>query len=411
MRDDMKVSLGKMKDGKKDGKWTEWYNNGRKELEGTYKKGRREGKWTWWYENGQKQKEGTYKKGRRYGLWTIYMEDGWKLSEIKYIDDDNYEFKTYNKDGSLDYSHIFKDGKIFSGVVESFKKTTVYFSLFDANVVIDSDTMIHNHYENGEIMKMVYLDNSTKDTVKVEDCTKGECEEVKDGSKDEENNNDDTHLSLILDRMLPEADNCQNNNYNGLVKINFGEDKNLIPYDEPYPISFWLKVVDNLINSGAAYIIFNSEVSNISSRYKDILKQYPNVYRTVKNSLTSSSIFHVGNKKYDIPDSLVTDFLGKYPDAVKYSSTSYSTDFCPDKIGDIGEYPLAYIIDTKDVDMSDPTEDLDWMGQFIPGKIPEWIEAIEDLGERQEVMELMGVGGEFDVTKSPFYKQVVLIGF
>ena len=177
--------------------------------------------------------------------------------------------------------------------------------------------------------------------------------------------------------MLPEADNCQNNNFIGVQKIKFEDEQNLIPYDSPYPMGFWLELIGNLVNSGAAYIILNSEVCNIKRwYYEDILKQYPNVYQTVK-----------------------------------ISSTSYSTDFCPDKIGDIGEYPLALIIDTEDVDLRDPLKDIDWMIQFLPGQIPEWIEAIEDLGERQEMMELMGVGGEFDVTKSPFYKQVVLIGF
>tara|TARA_B100002003_G_scaffold6426_1_gene5745 strand:- start:88 stop:621 length:534 start_codon:yes stop_codon:yes gene_type:complete len=177
--------------------------------------------------------------------------------------------------------------------------------------------------------------------------------------------------------MLPEADNCQNNNFIGVLKIKFEDEQNLIPYDSPYPMGFWLELIGNLDNSGAAYIILNSEVCNIYKwYYEDIVKQYPNLYQTVKNS-----------------------------------STSYSIDFCPEKIGDIDEYSLVYIIDTKDVDLSDLNEDIDWMGQFIPGHNPEWIDAIEDLGERQEIMEAMGITGEFDVTKSPFYKQVVLIGF
>ena len=91
---------------KKNEKHIEYFSKGKKMSEGTYKDGKEDGLWTHWWGNGQKQKEGTYKKGRREGKWTIYMEDGWKLSEIKYIDDDNYEFKTYNKDGSLNYSHI-----------------------------------------------------------------------------------------------------------------------------------------------------------------------------------------------------------------------------------------------------------------------------------------------------------------
>ena len=57
--DDMKVPIGKMKNGKKDGLWTSWYENGQKESEETFKDGKRDGLGTWWYENGQKKDEFT----------------------------------------------------------------------------------------------------------------------------------------------------------------------------------------------------------------------------------------------------------------------------------------------------------------------------------------------------------------
>ena len=34
-----KIRLGRMRNGKKDGKWTEWHWNGQKQYEGTYKDG------------------------------------------------------------------------------------------------------------------------------------------------------------------------------------------------------------------------------------------------------------------------------------------------------------------------------------------------------------------------------------
>ena len=40
MVDDMKVPLGKMKNGKKEGKWTFWWKNGQKGYEGTWKNGK-----------------------------------------------------------------------------------------------------------------------------------------------------------------------------------------------------------------------------------------------------------------------------------------------------------------------------------------------------------------------------------
>ncbi len=78
--------------------------------------------------------------------------------------------------------------------------------------------------------------------------------------------------------------------------------------------------------------------------------------------------------------------------------------------GTFPKYSLAYVIDTEDVTLRDPMEDIDWMSQFLPGEIPEWIQAIEDPAERKEMMDAMGIGEEFDITQSPFYNKIVVIG-
>ena len=103
--DDMKVLIGKIKNGKKEGLWTEWYPNkrkleetykhgildgsvslyyvtGQKEWRHTYNSGQFEGLWTYWYENGQREMEGFYKDGWKDGLWTYYTEDG-SVKEVK----------------------------------------------------------------------------------------------------------------------------------------------------------------------------------------------------------------------------------------------------------------------------------------------------------------------------------------
>ena len=52
-------------DGRVDGKWTEWYENGQIKSEGNYKDNKRDGKWTGWYPDGQKMSEENYKDGRQ----------------------------------------------------------------------------------------------------------------------------------------------------------------------------------------------------------------------------------------------------------------------------------------------------------------------------------------------------------
>ena len=75
--------------------------------------------------------------------------------------------------------------------------------------------------------------------------------------------------------------------------------------------------------------------------------------------------------------------------------------------GTFPRYSLSQILDTQDYDLP---EDLDWMSQFIPGEIPEWILSIEDEAERKDMMAMMGLGADFDITQSPFYNKIVILG-
>lgn len=70
-------------------------------------------------------------------------------------------------------------------------------------------------------------------------------------------------------------------------------------------------------------------------------------------------------------------------------------------------FSLSQILDTQDYDIP---EDIDWMSQFIPGEIPDWIKELESASERDEMMEVMGIGKGFDIKKSPFYNKIVILG-
>ena len=75
--------------------------------------------------------------------------------------------------------------------------------------------------------------------------------------------------------------------------------------------------------------------------------------------------------------------------------------------GTFPRFSLSQVIDTQDYELP---EDIDWMSQFIPGQLPDWILQIEDLDERSEMMTMMGLGTEFDIRESPFYNKIVIIG-
>ncbi len=68
--------LWRMMDGKKNGKWTAWYENGQMALEGSYQEDKKNGKWTAWYKNGQMASEGSYQEDKKNGKWTEWYENG-----------------------------------------------------------------------------------------------------------------------------------------------------------------------------------------------------------------------------------------------------------------------------------------------------------------------------------------------
>ena len=98
----LKFVENKNEDGKRDGLWTSWYENGQKQLEGTYKNGKEDGLFITWYENGERRSEGTWKGGKFDGLWISWYENGQKRLEgtYKYGDLVNL-IGRWNVDGSV----------------------------------------------------------------------------------------------------------------------------------------------------------------------------------------------------------------------------------------------------------------------------------------------------------------------
>ena len=115
---------------------------------------------------------------------------------------------------------------------------------------------------------------------------------------------------------------------------------------------------------------------NIDVLYKQIEKDYTNIFKSMNKG------------------KIVVEFCTEVKDINLLKQKSF---------------PLPLIIDTKDVELK--VDDLDWMSQFLPGEIPDWISSIESEQERNEMINMMGVGVAFDKTKSPFYNKIVLFGY
>ncbi|MFC1757352.1 toxin-antitoxin system YwqK family antitoxin [Planctomycetota bacterium] len=60
----------------KHGKWTAWYPNGEKRMEGEFQYDQPSGPFVWWHNNGQKSLEAMYSAGKKKGVWTWWHENG-----------------------------------------------------------------------------------------------------------------------------------------------------------------------------------------------------------------------------------------------------------------------------------------------------------------------------------------------
>ena len=115
-----KSSEDNYKDGKGDGKWTTWYENGQKWYEGYIKTINDttavwNGLKTQWYVNGQKEKEMTFKDEKEDGLRIEYYENGQKRLEGYFKDGKQDRFWTFwYENGKKWKEGTFKDGETIS---------------------------------------------------------------------------------------------------------------------------------------------------------------------------------------------------------------------------------------------------------------------------------------------------------
>ncbi|NLJ82253.1 MAG: hypothetical protein GX330_03910 [Bacteroidales bacterium] len=68
----------------RDGKWTSWFDDGKKNSQGYYKNGKLHGEYTVWYPNEKIHYTGQYKNGEQTGNWKFYDEKGNLLRELEF---------------------------------------------------------------------------------------------------------------------------------------------------------------------------------------------------------------------------------------------------------------------------------------------------------------------------------------
>ena len=90
-----------IKDFKRVGSYTEYHRNGELKMSGTYVDDELEHNAVWFYENGNKEMEGSFMKGKRTGLWKYYYRESGSLgSEGEYLNDKENGHWTYYYEAS-----------------------------------------------------------------------------------------------------------------------------------------------------------------------------------------------------------------------------------------------------------------------------------------------------------------------
>lgn len=98
-------------DGKRRGEYKEFYPDSTLRTEGLFIDGLRSGEWKFYYHNGKLQEIGGYKEGDPDGPWTWYYDNGQKqIEEQFYKGQPNGPYKEYDAKGNLIVSGTYFDG-------------------------------------------------------------------------------------------------------------------------------------------------------------------------------------------------------------------------------------------------------------------------------------------------------------
>ena len=109
------LMIGYYDRGKKNGKFEQWYDDGKKrhrELIATFVNDQYDGVYKEWYENGRKSIVGTYKNGKEQGVYTEWHENGKKALQTKYINGiPDGRYREWHENGKKRIRITFRDGK------------------------------------------------------------------------------------------------------------------------------------------------------------------------------------------------------------------------------------------------------------------------------------------------------------
>ncbi len=215
-------------------------------------------------------------------------------------------------------------------------------------------------------------------------------------------------IPKYLDRKIPKSE-CISLDSTGIVYVS--DLYTFIWENNGNPSIVFANIIENLINAGAWIIIFDSKIPALPSYEWGSSRGLMNEFR-LPPELGGDYIRYMPSVKVreEYKDKIFWA-LG-YEDLVKRIGEQIDIlNLCSEEIINLQSSPPIYgieqIIDTQRYQLN---IDIDWMSQFLPSDLPEWIMAIEDDTERNEMISMLELKdiGLFDITQSPFYEKIVI---
>jgi len=108
-----KYLMGSVINGKIDGKWKTFYDNGKKESIGLYTDGKKDGEWNVFYDNGKKKIIESYINGKKDGKFERYYKNGvLKISGTLKNSMLDGEYKSFHENGLKWTERLYENDKI-----------------------------------------------------------------------------------------------------------------------------------------------------------------------------------------------------------------------------------------------------------------------------------------------------------
>ena len=104
--------LGRFDKGKRQGRWTHFWDSGKKRIQCSFVNGTRSGPFMRWYDDATQRETGTLVKGRRVGIWTEFHENGQKSMVMTYHNNHLQGIqRSYYPNGTMSGEALYRGGR------------------------------------------------------------------------------------------------------------------------------------------------------------------------------------------------------------------------------------------------------------------------------------------------------------